>query len=70
MIHILLDCLETRKWRMKFLNDKLLSMNKEVTYRKILRFTNKDQIQNLGRYLDKIRYRWFNRTQVNVNIIM
>ena len=70
MIHILLDCLETRKWRMKFLNDKLLSMNKEVTYRKILRFTNKDQIRNLGRYLDKIGYRWFNRTQVNVNIIM
>jgi hypothetical protein len=29
------DCLETRNWRMKFLNKKWLNMNKEIAYRKI-----------------------------------
>jgi len=46
-----------------------LSMNKEIAYMKVLRCTNKDQIRNLGRYLDKIRYKWFIRTKVIVNII-
>jgi hypothetical protein len=53
--HILLECLETRNWRMKFLNEKWLNMKKEVSYRKILGSTNKDQIRNLGRYLDKYK---------------
>jgi hypothetical protein len=53
--HILLDCLETRNWRMKFLNEKWLNTNKEVAYRSILRSTNKAQIRNLGRYLDKYK---------------
>jgi len=56
-VHILLDCLEARNCRMKYLNDKWLSMNKEVAYRKIIRCTNKDQIRNLGRYLDTIKYK-------------
>jgi len=42
---------------MKYLNDKWLGMNKEVAYRKIIRCTNKDQIRNLGRYLDTIKYK-------------
>ena len=42
---------------MKFLNEKWLSMNKEVAYRKIIRCTNKDQIRNLGGYLDTIKYK-------------
>ena len=41
---ILLDCSETRSWRMKFLNLKFLIMNKVAKYRKILRCTNKDQL--------------------------
>jgi hypothetical protein len=45
--HVLLDCLETRNWRLKFLNDKWLNMNKIVAHRKMLRCTNKDQIRNL-----------------------
>ena len=32
-------------------------MHKEVTYMKILRCTNKDEIRNLGRYLDMGRVR-------------
>jgi hypothetical protein len=47
-IHILLDCLETKQWRMKVLNDKWFIVHKEVAYRKILRCTSKDQIRNLG----------------------
>jgi hypothetical protein len=56
-IHMLLDCLKTKNWRMKCLNDKWLSVNKEVTYRKILRCTNKDQIRNLDRYLNKVKHK-------------
>ena len=41
---------------MTFLNDKWISMNREVAYRKILRSTNKDQKRNLGRYLNKINF--------------
>jgi hypothetical protein len=64
-----LDCLETRNWIMKFLNDKWLRTNKDVAYRKIFRCSNKDQIRNVGKYLDKIKYKWFNRTKVSVHII-
>jgi hypothetical protein len=69
VIHISLHCLETINWGMEFLNDMWLSMNKEIAYVKVLRCTNKDQMTNLGRYLDKSRYKWFNRTKVIVNII-
>jgi hypothetical protein len=34
--HVLLDCLETRSWIIKFLIEKYLKMNKEITCRKIL----------------------------------
>ena len=37
---ILLDCLKTRNWRRKFLNEKSLNVNKQIAYRKILRHTN------------------------------
>jgi hypothetical protein len=60
--HILLDCLETRNWRTTFSNENGLNMNKEV-YWKILRYTNKDHIGNLGRYLDKVKHGRFNKTK-------
>jgi len=41
---ILLDCLEARSWRMKFLNHKLLVVNKVAKYRKILSCPNEDQL--------------------------
>jgi len=35
-------------------------MTKEVVYRKILRCTNKDQIRQLGIYVNNVKYKWFN----------
>ena len=61
--HTLLDCWETRSWRLKFLNTKLLNVNKEVAYRKMLVCTNKDQLRNVGRYLDTVKCKWFNKTK-------
>jgi hypothetical protein len=60
---ILLDSLETRDWGIKFLNKKLLSKNKEIRCRKKLRCTNTDQIRNVGKCVEKVKYRWFNKTQ-------
>ena len=62
VVHKLLNCLETENWRMKYLNGKWLGMNREVAYRKVLNCTNRGQIRNLGRYLDRIKYKEFNRT--------
>jgi hypothetical protein len=53
--HISLDCLYTRNWRTQCLNEKWLNMKKEIVYRKKLRCTNKDQIRNLDRYLDRVK---------------
>jgi hypothetical protein len=41
------------------MNDKWLNMNKESTYRKILKTTNRIHIQNLGKYLDIVKNKWF-----------
>jgi HKD family nuclease len=40
--HVLLDCRDTRNWKVKLINDKWLNMNKEVAYGKMLKYTNKD----------------------------
>jgi hypothetical protein len=64
MVNTLLNCLETENWRINLLNGKWLSMNRNVAYRKVLGCTDKDQIRNLGKYLDKIEYEGFNRTKV------
>jgi hypothetical protein len=34
-------------------------MNKEITYRKILKTTNRTHIQNTGKYLDIVKNKWF-----------
>lgn len=36
-------------------------MNNEITYRKTLKCTDKAQRRNLGRYLDKARYKQFQK---------
>jgi hypothetical protein len=36
-------------------------MNKEVTYRKILKTTNRTHIQNLGKCLNIIKNKWFSK---------
>ena len=46
---------------MKCLRGKLLSKNKDTAYRKIC--TNKGHIRNVGRYLYKVKNRWFNNTK-------
>jgi hypothetical protein len=56
--HTLLDCFKTRNWRQKVLSEKWLNRNKEIAYWKILRSTNKDQIRNLGRSFENIKYKW------------
>ena len=53
--YILLNCWETRSFWITFLNQKLLNVNKEVAYRKIIRCANKYQIINLREYLDNVR---------------
>ena len=57
MKHILLECKETKHWRVKLIHDKWLNMNKEITYRKI----NKTLIQNVGKYLDTVKNKWFSK---------
>jgi hypothetical protein len=42
--HILLECKETKYWREKLIHDKWLNMNREITYRKILKTTNRTHI--------------------------
>jgi hypothetical protein len=59
--HILLVCRDTRIWRLKLLNDMWLSINKVVACKKILRCKNKDQLRNLGKYLDIVKCRRFNK---------
>jgi hypothetical protein len=59
--HILLECKETKYWREKLIHDKCLSMNKEIAYRKIMKITNRTHIQNLGKYLDILKNKWFNK---------
>jgi hypothetical protein len=59
--HILLQCKETKHRREKLIHDKWLSMNKEVAYREIMKITNRTHIQNLGKYLDIVKNKWFNK---------
>jgi hypothetical protein len=36
-------------------------MNKEVTYRKIMKTTNRTHIQSLGKHLDIVKNKWFSK---------
>jgi hypothetical protein len=59
--HILLECKETKYWREKLIHDKWLNMNTEVACRKIMKITNRTHIQNIGKYLDIVKNKWFNK---------
>jgi hypothetical protein len=61
--HILLECKETKYWREKLIRDKWLKMNKEVACRKIMKITNRTHIQNLGKYLDIVKNKWFSEVE-------
>ena len=56
----ILDCKETKHWRLKLVHDKRLNTNKEVACRKIVKITNKVHLQSLGKYLDIVKNKWFN----------
>jgi hypothetical protein len=58
--HILLDWLDTVNWRINFLNENWLHVNKDIAFRTI--FINKDQISNLG------KCKWFNKISVCKNV--
>jgi hypothetical protein len=45
--HILLECKETKYWREKLIHDKWLNISKEITYRKIMKTTNRTHIYRI-----------------------
>jgi hypothetical protein len=47
----------------KLIHDEWLSLNKEAAYRKIMKTTNRTHIQNLGKYLDKVKKKWFSKVE-------
>jgi hypothetical protein len=59
--HILLECKETKHWRVKLIHDKWLNVNREVACRKIVKITNRTHIQNVGKYLDIVENKWLNK---------
>jgi hypothetical protein len=60
-LHILLKCLETRKWGEQLLSRKWRIVNEEVAYKRIINCTNAIELRNTGKYLYKIRYKWDNK---------
>jgi hypothetical protein len=60
-IHILLKCLETRKWREQFLSRKWLMLNEWIAFKKIITCTNIINLRNIGSYLYKIKCKWENK---------
>ena len=58
------DCLVARNSGVKLLNEKWLDTKVEATAGIMLRNTNREQIINLGRCVDKVKYKWFNKTGV------
>jgi hypothetical protein len=61
--HILLECKETKYWREKLIRDKWLNMNKEVDCTKIMKITNRTHMQNIGKYLDIVKNKWFSNVE-------
>jgi hypothetical protein len=51
--YLLLDCEETKHWRLKLIHDKWLNMNKEVADRKIMTITNKI---HLKKFMEMFRH--------------
>jgi hypothetical protein len=45
---------ETQKWRESFLDNKLLHINEEISYQKIINTNKTIQLQGLGTFLYKV----------------
>jgi hypothetical protein len=54
---------------MKFINKKLLCINEELAYKKIVNCTNKPNIIYLGEYLDKVKHKWESRVRKDSALI-
>jgi hypothetical protein len=55
--HILLECPETKNWRMKMLCKRWLDINEEVAYRKMLSCTKKNG-KNMEKFVFRIHCKW------------
>jgi hypothetical protein len=44
-------------------HDKWLNMNKELTYREIIKTISRTHIQNVGKYLDIVKNKWFSKIE-------
>jgi hypothetical protein len=60
-VHVLLKCVETRKWRKQLLSRKWLTVNEESAYKKIINCTNAVKLRNIGNYRYKVRCKWENK---------
>lgn len=45
----------------------MLYINKEVAYKKILRHINEALVVDLRRYLNKVKYQWFNKIHMKIS---
>jgi hypothetical protein len=53
--------MKTTIWKTKFLNEKTVKCTQRDSLQEKLRPTNKDQIRNSGRYLNKVKYELFKK---------
>jgi hypothetical protein len=50
VLQIALKCFETRKQREQFFSRKLLILNEEVAYKRMINCTNAAELRNVGKY--------------------
>jgi hypothetical protein len=65
VIHILLKCKETQRWREKFLNDKYIYEKKEIT-RKQINCNNIAKLKKKGKFGYKLKLKWENEVKKTV----
>jgi hypothetical protein len=59
--HILLICLETRKWREEFLRKKWLGLYQDLATKKIINCCNVLDLKNVGKHLFRVKGKWENK---------
>ena len=59
-----MSCSENRKWRREFWNKKRLNLNEKVACTKIIRRTNKILGIDVGRCLDEVKCKWYNKKNI------
>jgi hypothetical protein len=66
--HIILKCLETKKWREEYVNSNWLNMNDDLAYKKITSCINVNRMKVLGKYLFKTKCKWENKVRGGHNL--